>query len=75
MKYAAVSTADGYQIAYSTSKKFTSKTTKKVKTTKTKKVISSLKKNKTYYVKVRAYKLVDGKKVYGSWSTIKKVKK
>ena len=75
VKYASVSTADGYQIAYSTSKKFTSKTTKKAKSTKTKKVISSLKKNKTYYVKVRAYKLVDGKKVYGSWSTIKKVKK
>ncbi len=29
-----------------------------------------LKTNKTYYFKVRAYKKVDGKKIYGSWSAI-----
>ncbi len=31
-------------------------------------------KKKTYYYKVRAYKVVDGKKVYGSYSAVKKVK-
>ena len=34
----------------------------------------SLKKNKTYYFKIRAYKTVDGKKVYSSYSNIKSVK-
>ena len=34
----------------------------------------ALKKNKTYYVKVRAYKNVDGKRVYGKWSDVKRVK-
>ena len=33
-----------------------------------------LKKGKTYYYKVRAYKVVSGKKVYGKFSTIKKIK-
>ena len=32
---------------------------------------SSLSKNKTYYYKVRAYKTSNGKKVYGSYSSVK----
>lgn len=72
-----VSGATGYEVAYSTSSKFTSKTTKKVtikkaKTTKT--TVKKLKKGKKYYVKVRAYKTVDGKKIYGAWSAVKSVK-
>ncbi len=44
-------------------------------TSKTSLTISGLKKNKTYYVKVRAYKKdSQGKKVYGSYSAVKKVK-
>ena len=72
VKLSKVTDADGYEIQYSTSKKFTSGTTKKVSITSTKKKIKSLKKKKTYYVRVRAYKVVDGKKVYGSWSSAKK---
>ncbi len=70
----------GYQIKYSTSKKFTKKTTKtriitnRNKTSFTK---NKLKANKSYYVKLRAYKTVkvNGKKVnlYSSWSATKKV--
>lgn len=33
-----------------------------------------LKKGKTYYYKIRAYRLVSGKKVYGSYSAVKKIK-
>jgi Asp-tRNA(Asn)/Glu-tRNA(Gln) amidotransferase A subunit family amidase len=61
----------GYQVTYSTSKKFTKKTTKKVNTTKTTLTVSKLNAKKKYYVKVRAYKTVNGKKVYGKWSTVK----
>ena len=67
----------GYEVQYSTSKKFTKKTTKTSKITKaktTKKTIKSLKKGKKYYVRVRAYKTVNGKKVYSSYSTVKSVK-
>lgn len=68
-----ISGASGYQIMYSTSSKFSGAKTKT--TSKTSLTISGLKKNKTYYVKVRAYKKdSQGKKVYGSYSAVKKVK-
>ncbi len=72
-----VAAVTGYEVQASTSSKFTSKTTKKVtlKSAKTKKTtIKKLKKGKKYYVKVRAYKTVDGKKIYGAWSAVKSVK-
>ena len=67
-----VSKATGYQITYSTSKKF--KKAKSVTTAKTTHTIKKLKKKKTYYVKVRAYQIVDGKTYYGSYSSVKKIK-
>ncbi len=60
--------ADGYQIQFSTKKKF--KTAKKVsvKKSKTKCLISKLKSKKKYFLRIRAYKLdADGKKVYSKW--------
>ena len=72
-----VSGASGYQVKYSTSKKFTEKTTKSatVKKQKSKKTtIKKLKKGKKYYVKVRAYKTADGKKIYGAYSAVKNIK-
>lgn len=65
----------GYQIQYSTSSKFKKAKTVTVKgSKKTSKKISKLKKGKKYYVRVRAYKTVNGKKVYGSWSAKKSVR-
>ena len=69
-----VSGAKGYTIVYSTDKKF-KKNVKSVTTTKTSKTIKGLKKGKTYYVKVKAYKKDSaGKKVYGKYSGVKQVK-
>mgnify|MGYP000833042383 FL=1 len=67
-------TGTGYQYQWSTSKNFKknylTKTTKKTSVT-----ISTSKSRKTYYVRVRAYKThSNGKKYYGKWSTVKKVK-
>lgn len=70
---AKVSGAKGYQIRYST--KSSMKSAKAVKLTSTSTSVTSLTKNKTYYVQVRAYKLDSaGNKIYGSWSSIKSVK-
>ena len=62
----------GYQIQYASNKKFKKAKRKTVKSTSV--TIKKLKKKKTYFVRVRAYKLADGKKVYGKWSSVKKVK-
>lgn len=68
----SVSGAKGYQIVYSTSSTFAS--SKSTSTTSTSKTITGLNSGKTYYVKVRAYKTDStGAKVYGSYSTVKKV--
>lgn len=67
----------GYEIQYSTSKKFAkaaAKSRKVKKAAKTSETISKLKKGKTYYVRVRTYKKVAGKTYYSVWSGKKKVK-
>ncbi|MDY4698767.1 fibronectin type III domain-containing protein [Eubacterium coprostanoligenes] len=66
----------GYEIQVATDKKF-KKNKKSVKVNKKKakkKTVKNLKKNKKYYVRVRSYKIVNGKKVYGKWSKVKAVK-
>ena len=71
-----VSGVKGYQIQVATDKKFKKNkktvTIKKQKTTKT--TVKKLKAKKKYYVRVRTYKIVNGKKVYSSWSKVKSVK-
>lgn len=70
----------GYEIQYSTNKKFTKKASKikaVAKKTAKSKSITGLKAKKTYYVRIRTYKKVkiNGKlkKMYSSWSKAKKV--
>ena len=63
---------DGYVLLYSTNKKFSKK--KRVSISKNNAKIDGLKKDKKYYIKIRAYKKVNGKKVYGTFSKIKKCK-
>lgn len=73
-----VSSASGYEVYRATKK---NGAYKKVKTITNKKTVSftdkSLKKGKNYYYKVRAYRLIGGKKVYGPYSAVvtAKVKK
>lgn len=69
------STVSGYQIQYSTYKNFSSnKKLITVSKSNTSKTIKTSQSGKTYYVRLRAYKTIDGKKVYGSWSKVKSVK-
>ena len=66
----------GYQIQVATDKKFKKNkktvTIKKQKTTKT--TVKKLKAKKKYYVRIRTYIIVNGKKVYSAWSKVKSVK-
>ena len=66
----------GYEIQYSTSKTFASsvktKTITKNSTVSTS--LTGLSAKKTYYVRIRTYKTVNGVKIYSGWSTVKSLK-
>ncbi|MDY2819484.1 MAG: hypothetical protein SOT36_04750 [Hominisplanchenecus sp.] len=77
LKWKKVTDAGGYQISYSTSSKFKKKKTKTITVKKagtTSRTISNLQRNKTYYIRIRAWASYGGKKYYGSWSSKRKVK-
>ena len=62
--------ATGYQVVIAKNKAFTSgkKTAAVTKAKTTSKTFTKLSAKKTYYAKVRAYKTISGKKVYGAYS-------
>lgn len=65
----------GYQLQYALDKKFKkSKKTVTVSRFLSGKLLQKLKKKKTYYVRVRAYRTSDSGKLYGAWSSTKKIK-
>ena len=65
----------GYEVQYSTSKSFKSYKSKWLTSyKKTSLTITGLSAKKTYYVRVRTYKTVSGKKYYSGWSTVKYTK-
>ena len=66
--------ADGYQVYRATKKNGKYKLVKVVKGNKKVSYTNTkLKKNKKYYYKVRAYRTVKGKKVYGAFSSKKSI--
>ena len=65
----------GYQIQYSTSKSFSSYKTKTLtKNSTVSTALTGLSAKKTYYVRIRTYKTVNGVKIYSGWSTVKSLK-
>ena len=62
---------NGYEVILSTKKNF--KKAKKVTTKIYAVTVKKLKAGKKYFVKVRAFKKVGNKKIYGKYSTVKKV--
>lgn len=62
---------NGYELVLSTKRNF--KNAKKVTTKKNVITVKELKAGKKYFVKVRAFKKVGNKKIYGKYSTVKKV--
>ena len=68
-----IKNADGYLIQYSVNKKFGK--VKKKYTKKWKVVIKKLKSKRTYYFRIKAYKLNGKTKIFSQkWSSVKKVK-
>lgn len=66
--------ADGYEVSYSTDKKFEAKTTVVVEVETADKAVESLAAGKTYYVRVRAFKFnEDGTKVYGEYTEVQEI--
>ena len=85
IKFSLADKKAGYKIQYSTSKKFKKAKTITVKSTKNKltKKITKLKRGKTYYIRVRAYRIYDPSKYgstdpketyYSKWSKPKRIK-
>jgi endo-1,4-beta-xylanase len=73
LKYGKVSGAKGYEVVYATDKKFAENSTV-ITVSKPSSTITGLEKGKKYYVKVRAYKEDStGNKVYGKYSSVKKI--
>lgn len=65
------SKASGYEIVYTYKGKSKKVDVKKNSTTST--TIKSSKSKKTYSVKIRSYKKVNGEKIYGDYSKVKKI--
>ena len=72
IKWKSIKNASRYEIQCSSSRKF--KKLQKKTTKKTSIVVKKLKKKKLYYIRVRAYSTINGKKVYGTFSSIRKIK-
>lgn len=74
LSWTNVSGKTGFQVYYKDSKDGTYKKYKSYSGNTVKATVTSLTSGKTYYFKVRAYKKVDGKTVYGAFSSAKSVK-
>ncbi len=69
---AAAGKISGFEVKYATNSSFKNAKTKV--TASSSRTLTSLTSGKTYYVKVRAYKYIDGKRTYGAYSKTVKVK-
>ena len=72
LKWKKLKQVNGYEIQFSTDKKF--RTFNTVKTGKVSVTLKKLTSKRIYYVRVRGYRNVKGGRIYGAWSKAKKVK-
>lgn len=74
VKWSKVSSATGYQIQYSTNKKFKKSSLSTIrKRTATSSKVRSLRGKKKYYVRIRTYKKVGRTTYYSAWSSAKAI--
>ena len=73
LRWTAKAAATGYQIQIATKKSMKNASIKTIKNNTTHAVtIKNRKPGKTYYLRVRTYRVVNGKTYYGKWTTIQK---
>ena len=68
---------DGYEVQYSIRKDFWKPVTKDFSDTGEKlyrKTCPTMQSNRTYYIHVRGYQVIDGEKIYSDWSPVKTIK-
>lgn len=76
LTWSKTSSATGYVIYYSTKKSSGYKALKTISSNKTTSYITaSLKKGKTYYIKLATYRKLNNKTIYGGYSNIKSIKR
>lgn len=74
IKWDKISGASGYEVQYSSDKKFSSNVKSKVAKKNAKTVtLTGLNGKKTYYVRICSYKITNGIKVYSNYCKIKKI--
>lgn len=73
LAWKTVKYAKNYEIQYALNKTFT-KSKKTIRTNKLKYTIKGLKKNKTYYIRIRGYVKTGNITYYGGFSSVKKIK-
>ena len=76
IKWKKNSKVTGYEIQYSSSNKFTSAKTKTVTIKSNSKIshtVKGIKDGTTYYVRIRGYRTIAGKKYYSSWGKTKRI--
>ena len=64
---------DGYELSYTSKKNLKKAKVVKVKGSKNCVKVKKLSRKKKYYVRVRTYRFIGGKKYYSKWSKVKKV--
>ncbi len=77
VKWKKQKSVTGYQVEYSTNNKFKNKTAHRKTVRKalvTKLTVKRLRAKKKYYVRVRTYRIVQGKTYYSGWSRVKTVR-
>ena len=73
-KWTKIKGVSGYQVIYSLNKNMSGAKMKNVSSKKKNLKVKKLQSKKRYYVRVRAYVTVNGKKYYGKWSKKRSVK-
>lgn len=74
VKWSVDKNASGYEVKYATNSEFKGPKTKLITgASQYSTTLSGLTKGKTYYVKIRAYKTINGEKVYGQYSNVVKI--
>ena len=73
VSWTSAKSVSGYQIYYSQNSNMKGAESVTAKSTAKSAILENLASKKKYYIRIRTYKTVNGKKYYSSWSAVKSV--